>query len=96
MIFWALIFQVIEFVSGLVFFKLFIYEEISQAGTLYCFIAQSGTEKNPTEKIKQLTKIHGLDPGKATLNDTWMLAPWCYDTFGLFYKATEQAMEAFN
>lgn len=96
MIYWALVFKIFEFVQGLIFFKLFIYEEICQSGMLYCFIATNNLNNAPTGQIKQLTRYHGIEPGKKTLDATWVMAPWVFDGFFLFYKATEQGLEAFN
>lgn len=96
MVWWALIFKVIEFVSTLVFFKLFIYEEITQAGTMYCFLATNYTYPASTAQVKQLTYYHGINPGKKVLEETWFLAPWFAEGFELFFKSSEYALEAFN
>lgn len=96
MVYWALVFKVIEFVSTLVFFKLFIYEEISQAGMMYCFMATNYTYQVSTAQVKQLTLYHGVNPGKKVLEETWMLAPWHAEGFRLFFQAVEQGLKAFD
>lgn len=94
MIYWALVYDAIEFVSTLLFFKLFIYEEISQAGSMYCFILQNNLGVSNVEKIKDLTKIHGIEPGKEANAKYWLLAPWVTEGFYLFFLAAEQSVDA--
>lgn len=96
MVYWSLVFKVIEFVSTLVFFKLFIYEEITQAGTMYCFMAANYTSPASLEPIKQLTYYHGINPGKQVLKDFGILCPWGQEGFRLFFQASEQGLRAFS
>lgn len=95
-IYWALVGTALEFVSSLVFFKLFLYEEICQSGAMTAYVLKVNLKNAPIDKIKDLTMQHGVTPGMYALNHFWMLAPWCYDPFWLFYKGTEYCMEAFE
>lgn len=96
MVYWELVYQIIEFASTLLFFKLFIYEEIAQAGAMYCFIINNNLGGGDTTKIKQLTQIHAIIPAKECLTEYWVLAPWVVDGFNIFFKAAEQSLEAFD
>jgi len=95
MVYWNFVFKVIEFISTLVFFKLFIYEEITQAGTMYCFMAANYTKPASLDPIKQLTYYHGITPGKQVLEEFGILCPWSQDGFRLFFQAAEQGLRAF-
>lgn len=95
-IYFGLVFGIIEFVASLLFFKLFLYEEICQAGAMYCFLATNYQTNYMTGSIKSLTRYHGINPGKAVLEEYWMLAPWLKEPFDTFFQASEQCIRAFG
>lgn len=96
MVSFGLVFGIIEFIASLLFFKLFLYEEIAQAGAMYCFLVTNYVRTYSTGSIKSLTMYHGINPGKAVLEEYWVIAPWLKEPFDTFFLAAEQTMRAFN
>lgn len=96
MIYWALVYKAIEYFSTIVMFELFLYEEICQGGLMMCYVMTQNYNSGSISNIINLTKIHGIEPGRKCLDDQGMFAPWCEEPFRMFYLATEQGLEAFD
>lgn len=93
-VYWALVYSSIEFIAGLVFFKLFIYEEIAQCSAMYCYLGYRYLNNYQSAGIMSMAYYHGLIPGREALEEYGKYAPWVIDPFTNFFNATERCLEA--
>lgn len=95
-VYWNLIWGVVEFASQLVMLNMFLLEEVTQSGCMACYLATGKVRQAPVTPLVNLTRIHGIEPGMMiTQQDSW-ICPWCTDAFTLFFKAGEGNMRCYD
>lgn len=86
MIWWAIVFNVIEYVASLITFRLFIFEEICQSGNIQLFINTNSKRTKPTSYIVQKLEEHAYEPAMETLEVYGWLCPWAEEAFSAYFQ----------
>ena len=94
-LFFSLIFSAIEFMSALVFYKLFLYEETIQIGTMTSFVMGPIKGTGYGQTAAQATKKWGINPGVEYLDEWGWLVPWAVDAYGVFFRTAKMTSGAF-
>jgi len=95
MIWWALVFQHIEFASTLVMFRLFIFLNVIRAGDIQLYTLFVLEKSEGQAYIANLMYVHGYRPALWTLRNVGWMAPWIVSSFTLFFRASQLSTEAY-
>lgn len=96
MIWWAIVFKVIEYVASMIVFKLFIYEEICQSGNIQLYIAENGPRNIPSGFILQKIFKYAYNPAMDCLKTEAQLCPWGADIFDVFFRAEKLYLNCYG
>lgn len=96
MIWWSIVFNAIQYVSAIITFRLFIFEEICQSGNIQLFINTNGVRTKPTGLILQKTEEHGYKPAIETLELYGWLCPWAEEVFSAYFQCERLYLDLYK
>lgn len=96
MIWWSIVFNVIQYVSAIITFRLFIFEEICQSGNIQLFINTNSVRTKPTGLILQKIEEHGYNPAIETLELHGWLCPWAEEVFGAYFQCERLYLDLYK
>jgi hypothetical protein len=96
MIWWAIVFQTIEYVSALITFRLFIFEEICQSGNVQLFINTNSVRTKPTGFILQKIFEHAYYPALETIDYWGWICPWAKEVFGNYFAIEKVYLDLYR